>query len=72
MNKTYTIERRMISVKKSWFRQERKPMWCLVEHGTYVDYSDRWFDTFDYNTVILHSEDKEYIEQELLNFRGEC
>lgn len=69
--KTYSIERKLVKIKKGWFSSELKPMWCLVEHGNYVDYSDHWCDTIDYSAVILHSEDKEYIEQEFLNFSGE-
>lgn len=66
--KTYTIERRMINVKTGWFKRERKPMWCLVKHGSWTD---SWFDVRDYHSVILQSEDKDYIEQELNNFRGD-
>lgn len=67
---TYTIERRMINVKTGWFKRERKPMWCLVEYGQYFDYHYYCLETVDYHAVILQSEDKEYIEQELTNFKG--
>lgn len=68
--KEYTLERRMINVKTGWFKSEVKPMWCLVESGKYYDYDYYCSGYVDYSAVILQSEDKAYIEQELANFRG--
>lgn len=65
----YTVERRMLTVKTGWFKKQRKPMWCLVERGTWTD---NWLDDHDYSIVILSSEDKSYIDQEFLNFNGDC
>lgn len=69
--KHYKIERRIVDVKKGWFKKDSKPMWCLVEYGvhTHDDYMLGSID-FDYNRVILKSEDLEYIKQEYDNFNG--
>jgi len=70
--KTYKIERRMFKVKTGWFKSEMKPMWCLVECGVHTIYtnggSQVYADEMNYETVILKSEDKSYIEQELVNY----
>lgn len=69
--KTYTVERRIFKIKTGWFKSELKPLWCLVETGEHIDYSDHWCDTRSYSCVILKSEDKAYVDQEFLNFRGD-
>ena len=73
--KTYTIERRMVKVKTGWFSSKNVPMWCLIEHGTYYEYTNGgnqvYCDSFDDSKVVLQSEDKEYIIEELKNFSGD-
>ena len=68
--KYYVVERRTFKVKTGWFKSELKPLWCLVEYSDYIDYSDHWCDVRSYSSVILKSEDKDYIDQEFLNFTG--
>ena len=72
--KTYTIERRVVKVKNGWFSSKDVLMWCLIEHGTYYEYTNGGnqvhCDSFDYSKVVLQSEDKEYITEELKNFSG--
>ena len=50
-------------------------MWCLVEHGTRYEYTNGgnqvYCDSYDYSEVVLHSEDKENIIEELKNFSGD-
>lgn len=73
--KTYTIERRMVKVKTGWFSSKNIPMWCLIEHGTRYEYTNGgnqvYCDSYDYSKVVLQSEDKENVIEELKNFSGE-
>ena len=73
--KTYSIERRIIKVKKGWFGSEKVPMWCLVENGVAYDFTNGgnqvYCEPYKYSIVILKSTDKDYIEEELKNFNGE-
>ena len=72
---TYTIERRMVKVQSGWFSTKEVPMWCLVEHGVRYEYtnggSQVYCDSYNYSKVILQSEDKDYVIEELKNFSGE-
>lgn len=73
----YKIERRIEDVVKNrkWLffcEYEKVPVWCLVEYGTYHVYSNGgsqvYIDEFDYQKVILKSQDEDYIKQEFRNF----
>lgn len=74
----FKVERRMVKVLKNrkWLffaEYENTPMWCLIKYvsGTRVD-QDAYgmFDDIEYNyqEVLLKSQDEDYIKQEFKNF----
>jgi len=66
--KTYKIERRLINIAKWWQFSNVQPRWCLIEYGRdqIHDFDgSRWV---DYNALLLHSDDLNYIQSEFLNF----
>lgn len=75
MNVKYKVERRMCKLSTGWFTSKTIPMWCLVEYGSvyvcsYGGGSSVDIDGLPYEKVVLKSEDKNYILQELANFTG--
>lgn len=76
----FKVEMRVFKVlkKRKWLfftEYESIPMWCLVKYvsGTRVD-QDAFglFDDIEYNyqEVLLKSQDEDYIKQEFKNFTG--
>lgn len=74
----FKVERRIVKVLKNrkWLffaEYENIPMWCLIKYvsGNRVD-QDAYgmFDTIEYNyqEVLLKSQDEDYIKQEFKNF----
>lgn len=67
--KTYKIERRLINIAKWWQFSNVQPRWCLVEYGeerVYDGVSD--MRSIEYDWVLLHSEDLNFIQAEFINF----
>lgn len=71
---TYKIERRMIDISKWYQRSKLVPMWCLIECGTRYYYSHGGncidVDEFDYEKVLLKSDDYDTIKKEHHYFSG--